>query len=156
MQQEVIPMTPTLLRKYIKEKCKARISKTSIFYIRESISTFIKKLNKQLLIDNGKINKLSVSHIKTAYGKILSQKQDSSVDLYFPRKPIHAYLKNILHETFSDDLTIPQDSLFFYHSVIESFLSEFIKCVSSQMNHAKRKTIQDIDVEFCNSLLNPS
>ena len=158
MQIVTIPITPTLLRKYVKEKSNARISKTSIFHIRESITRFITKINKQLLVDNGKITKLSVNHIRTALNKILPQKQDVdvSVDLYFPRKPIHLYLKNVLHETCSADMTIHQDALFYYHSVIETFLSEFVQCVASQMNHAKRKTIQDIDVEYCNSLFNTS
>ena len=151
-QVEPIRMTPTLLRKFIKEKSEARISKASVFNIRDVISTFVRKLNKQLLIDNGKVGKITVDQVKKAFQNVsVFKAANDSIfsDLYFPVKPIHTYLKQLLKELFTENVLISKDALFFYQSLIELYLREFVQCVTGQMNHAKRKTIQDSDIDFC-------
>tara|TARA_B110000483_G_scaffold10558_1_gene12329 strand:- start:8071 stop:8559 length:489 start_codon:yes stop_codon:yes gene_type:complete len=151
---QIIPMRTTTLRKYIKEKSDARISKTAILHIRNSIETFIDKLNRQLLIDrSGKSEKtITATQIQIAYGKTEpSSPPGCFIDQYFPKKPIHVYIKQKIKDVFCKDTYISQDALFAYQNVIEIHLSRFVTRMAGQMRHAKRKTIQDADVMFCSS-----
>ena len=68
-------MRTTTLRKYIKEKSDARISKTAILHIRNSIETFIDKLNRQLLIDRSGKSEKTITATQEGFQLFFSQKK---------------------------------------------------------------------------------